>query len=621
MTATEICPRCNEELPANAPEGLCPRCLLRQSVAPPVAALVSPSPAGLLESGYVPPTPEELAHHFPHLEIQEMIGKGGMGAVYLARQRGLDRPVAIKILPPQVARDPAFAERFSREARSLARFSHPNIVTIYDSGETGGLFYILMEFVAGKNLRQLLQTESFNEARLLRIVAQVCDALDYAHEAGVVHRDIKPENILLDARGQVKIADFGLAKLVGLASTPGSLTGSKEVMGTVYYMAPEQLLRTVDIDHRADIYSLGVVMYEMLTGELPVGRFAPPGERARVDTRLDAIVLRALESKPADRYPSAAEFRRDVETVLAGPGAPVAGRADWPYVRFTIPNVSWMGAYVKGEVYRDESSLILDFSIINSMGKATQKDVRVALADLLRISIHEEPIFWRSSRKRYELVFKPNNPATLAELPAGENGRGRLRIHRSDAEAARKLVDSILRSPSMGCSATPVAQNCPVPGFALARKELLHMALCMLFLTIAGVASNVGLLISIAGGHAAFHAWPGRLVLAAAILSLPCALMLIVGAAQMLRVRNYRLCLWATLAAVLPWSPAWPVGLAAGIWGAAVLSRRSVMLAFLGETGRSITNQAPDDAPPDAMAGKIQSFWRSFAGYFVSTRR
>src|SRR5262249_54058568 len=162
--------------------------------------------------------------------------------------------------------------------------------------------YIIMEFVDGQDLRQLLGAGALSEARMLRIVAQVCDALQYAHDVGVVHRDIKPENILLDARGQVKIADFGLAKLVGLPPAHLSLTGSHEVMGTVYYMAPEQLLRNVDVDHRADIYSLGVVLYEMLTGELPVGRFAAPGQRARVDSRLDTIVLRALESKPEHRY-------------------------------------------------------------------------------------------------------------------------------------------------------------------------------------------------------------------------------------------------------------------------------------------------------------------------------
>src|SRR5262249_15290224 len=154
---------------------------------------------GPYRRGFVPPAPADLACHFPHLEVLECVGTGGMGAVYRARQPGLDRLVAVQVLAPEVARDPAFAERFSRERRSLARLNHPNIVTVYDFGEAGGLYYIVMEFVAGQNLRQLLRAGALSEARVLRIVAQVCDALQYAHNAGVVHRDIKPENILLDA--------------------------------------------------------------------------------------------------------------------------------------------------------------------------------------------------------------------------------------------------------------------------------------------------------------------------------------------------------------------------------------------------------------------------------------
>jgi serine/threonine protein kinase len=222
--APEICPRCGVELPADAPEGLCPECLFRQSVEAPGEGLIGARDTGPYENGFVPPAPADLTDHFPQLEILELVGKGGMGVVYRACQPGLDRLVAVKLLPPEVARDPAFAERFSREARSLARFNHPNIVTIYDFGETRGLYYILMEFVAGKNLRELPRGGPLDEAQMLRIIAQVCDALAYAHEGGVIHRDIKPENILLDARGQVKIADFGLAKLVGLAPAHRSLT-------------------------------------------------------------------------------------------------------------------------------------------------------------------------------------------------------------------------------------------------------------------------------------------------------------------------------------------------------------------------------------------------------------
>ena len=226
--------------------------------------------------GFVPPVPAELALHFPQLEILGLLGQGGMGAVYKARQTKLDRLVALKILPPEVARDPAFAERFIREARSLGRLNHPQIVTVHDFGDVDGLYYFTMEYVDGRNLRDLLQEGPLPAAQARLLALQTCDALQYAHDEGLVHRDIKPENILLDRKGRVRIADFGLAKLVGLTPTYLTLTGTHEVMGTLLYMAPEQMKQAHSVDHRADLYSLGVILYEMVTGELPLGRFAPP---------------------------------------------------------------------------------------------------------------------------------------------------------------------------------------------------------------------------------------------------------------------------------------------------------------------------------------------------------
>ncbi len=293
MTESRRCPRCQGELSADVPEGLCPECLFQQALTGPGAAPTGEEASRSPAPYFVPPGPAELAPHFPQLEMLRLVGQGGMGAVYQARQPKLDRLVAVKILPPEVAHGSGFTERFSREARALARLSHPNIVTIFDFGAADGLYYFSMEYVDGKNVRDLLEASRLDPQLALKIVAQVCDALQYAHDEGFVHRDIKPENILLDSKGRVKIADFGLARLVGLTPTYLTLTGSQEVMGTLYYMAPEQLKRTHEVDHRADLYSLGVVFYEMLTGELPVGRFAPPSQRASVDPRLDAIVLRA----------------------------------------------------------------------------------------------------------------------------------------------------------------------------------------------------------------------------------------------------------------------------------------------------------------------------------------
>ena len=269
------------------------------------------------------PGPEELAPHFPQLEILELIGRGGMGAVYKARQPTLDRLVALKILPPGVAGDAGFAERFTREARALARLSHPNIVAVYDFGQAAGMPFFLMEYVDGPNLREVERGGKLDPREALQIIPQICEALQFAHDEGIVHRDIKPENILLDKKGRVKIADFGIAKLIGQTVPDTALTGAGDVVGTAHYMAPEQREKPLTVDHRADIFSLGVVFYELLTGELPIGKFAPPSHVAQVDVRLDEVVVRALQKEPARRYQHVSDLRTDVENITAaGPVKP-----------------------------------------------------------------------------------------------------------------------------------------------------------------------------------------------------------------------------------------------------------------------------------------------------------
>ena len=227
-----------------------------------------------------PPSPTELAGHFPQLEIIEFLGAGGMGMVYKARQPHLDRLVALKIMAVDAGRDSSFAERFSREARALAKLNHPGIVAIYDFGQTRDYYYFVMEYVNGTSLRQLLQ-QPLEPRQALELVTQICVALQFAHDAKIVHRDIKPENILITKKGQVKIADFGLAKLLDQALDT-ALTGYQAAMGTFNYMAPEQRRNSQGVDHRADIYSLGVVFYEMLTGEVPMGRFEPPSKGCKL---------------------------------------------------------------------------------------------------------------------------------------------------------------------------------------------------------------------------------------------------------------------------------------------------------------------------------------------------
>src|SRR5437667_10471010 len=179
-----------------------------------------------------------------------------------------------------------------------------------------------MEFVDGVSLRRLLEGGRVSPREALAIVPQICDALQFAHDHGIVHRDIKPENVLVDKHGRVKIADFGLAKLLGKDPQAERLTRAAEVMGTPHYMAPEQIEKPLEVDHRADIYSLGVVFYEMLTGELPLGRFHAPSKKVEIDVRLDEIVLRALEKEPALRYQQASHVRTDVETFAADSAQP-----------------------------------------------------------------------------------------------------------------------------------------------------------------------------------------------------------------------------------------------------------------------------------------------------------
>ncbi|MGD0744476.1 MAG: protein kinase [Verrucomicrobiota bacterium] len=382
MPGENKCPQCGTPLPAGALAGLCPACLLKQGAAAETATGGQAPP-------FNPPSIAELAPLFPQLEILELIGKGGMGAVYKARQKELDRVVALKILPPGIGEDPAFAGRFAREARALAKLNHPGIVTLYEFGVAAGaspavepgilpggkvaigsdrvensgavpggkmppstsgqrpdatpLYYFLMEFVDGMNLRQLLHAGRIAPREALAIVPQICDALQFAHDQGIVHRDIKPENILLDRRGRVKVADFGLVKLVGTDAAnrsaglrPGAsseddshepgqrpalqeLTAAGKVMGTPQYMAPEQKEHPDAVDHRADIYALGMVFYQMLTGELPGKKIEPPSSKVQIDVRLDEVVLRALETKPERRYQQASEVKTMVETIATTP--------------------------------------------------------------------------------------------------------------------------------------------------------------------------------------------------------------------------------------------------------------------------------------------------------------
>jgi serine/threonine protein kinase len=264
---------------------------------------------------WVPPTDEEVARLFPQYEMLGMIGRGGMGAVYKARQIALDRFMAIKLLPLEVSVDREFSDRFVREAQTMARLNHPHIISVYDFGKTmEGHLYFAMEFVDGVNLHEMIHGPGIPPAQALEIIEGVCDALEYAHAKGVVHRDIKPANVMVNTDGCVKVADFGLARRTDATTNAKGRTVAGTVLGTPDYMAPEQM-RGIEVDHRADVYSLGVVLYEMLCKEVPRGFFDPPSKRVGVDTSIDDVVKKAMQQLPERRYQRTAEMKTEVQRI------------------------------------------------------------------------------------------------------------------------------------------------------------------------------------------------------------------------------------------------------------------------------------------------------------------
>jgi serine/threonine protein kinase len=275
-------------------------------------------------SGWQPPTLEEMQAMLPQYQFVSLLGRGGMGAVYKALQVSLDRLVAIKVLPGDLIdddNDANFLERFKNEARTMAKMNHPSIVDVFDFGETQtGLLYFVMEFIDGTDVAQMIASQGkLPEDYALSITAHVCDALNYAHKNGVIHRDIKPANILINMDGAVKVADFGLAK----ASDAGQsgITKTNMAMGTPDFVAPEALIPGIPLDGRADLYAIGVMLYQMLTGEIPRGIWSLPGTKIGTDPRFDAIITKAMQTDREVRYQSAADLRRDLDTILTIPRA------------------------------------------------------------------------------------------------------------------------------------------------------------------------------------------------------------------------------------------------------------------------------------------------------------
>jgi tRNA A-37 threonylcarbamoyl transferase component Bud32 len=311
------------------------------------------------------PLAERLAHVLEGAyALEGEIGRGGMGVVYSARDLALKRRVAIKVLPPELAFRQEIRTRFLREAQTAARLSHPHIVPIHAVGDEGGLVYFVMGYVDGESLgARLKRRHALPAEEVRRIMKETADALGMAHAMGVVHRDVKPDNILLEGtRRRVMVTDFGIAKALSQAS-PGTLTGTGIAIGTPHYMSPEQAAGEREIDARSDLYALGVVAYEMATGELPfhaptvpgilmkhISEPAPDIKRSRPDLPDDlaTAIMRCLEKDPAARWPTAESLRRALESRSAGPYQPPVPRRR-PSPTSTAGGVALDRAWARGE--------------------------------------------------------------------------------------------------------------------------------------------------------------------------------------------------------------------------------------------------------------------------------
>ena len=255
------------------------------------------------------PSPEELHELLPAYDVLAFIAKGGMGAVYKARQKSLERDVAIKILPREFGEDEDFRRRFEDEAKAMAMLNHPNLISVYDFGEVDHMPYIVMEFVDGKSLHHSAHGKAIEQNEVARLVTGICEGLAHAHEAGILHRDIKPANILLDSKKRPKIGDFGLARFADESEGEGI------IFGTPDYTAPEVLKNPRSVDTRSDVFSTGVILYELLTGRVPEKTYVPASQIEDVDPRFDKIVRRATHPSPMLRFADGDAMAKDIKAL------------------------------------------------------------------------------------------------------------------------------------------------------------------------------------------------------------------------------------------------------------------------------------------------------------------
>ena len=564
QTATETCQNCGSALGA---QGECTACLLQLGVSQhPSANEESPRPSL--------PDVVTLNRQFPQLEIRRLIGRGGMGAIYQARQTNLDRDVALKIIASEVSGDPAFAERFEREAKTLARLSHSNIVTVYDFGRTeDGLAYLIMEYVDGINLREAMASKSIGADDALAVVSTICDALQYAHDKGVVHRDIKPENILLSEEGAVKVADFGIAKIVDESIRTPTLTATRQVLGSMHYLAPEHLEAPGQVDHRVDLYALGVILYELLTGELPLGRYEPPSRlQGRANAKIDEIVLRTLNRRPNERYQRAAELGQDLSSVELEGNAPViepvAGAAgpprnatgSTPAVPFTAQSHGGFGELVGMIRVTNEQNLKLEYRARDAIFGTIQSDTKVIeipLADLVRFE-------FRPSVFGSKLRLVADSIESLSSLPGAETGQVTLYIKSEDREAAQALIDA---SDCQGAS----VGNLPAIAASLMDSTRSHpnwvpFSILSIFCAIFN-AGMLAVVLMVASHEVSDVLEFNAIAISTSVIFGPIALLQLMNGLLGLTVRPIGFARATSIISMLPIAPAWIFSGPWGLWG------------------------------------------------------
>lgn len=552
------CDQCGKKLDSS---GNCAACLFQLGV--------EGAPASPEVQGAGLPSVDELNLQFPQLEITRLIGRGGMGAIYQAQQLALDRTVAIKLIAREVAGDTAFIERFEREAKTLAKLSHPNIVTVYDFGRTAdGQAYLIMEYVDGINLREAITSKSVGPDDTLDVIQSICAALEYAHSKGVVHRDIKPENILLGEDGTVKVADFGIAKIIDDAIRSPTLTATRQVLGSLNYLAPEHLEAPSEVDHRVDLYALGVVFYELLTGQLPLGRYeAPSAIRQGVNPRLDAVVLKTLNRKPSQRYQSAGEMTKDIQRI--GTSSPVDGIPVDPIpvlepvatlqqtVSVPFACDTWGGlAEEIGMLHSDGQSLIAEYRTRDTVFgnlKSKEQVVRIPREQILGLQM-------KPGLFNCKIMARGKSISTLGNLPNSETGQVTFKVKNQDRELAAQLLNQL----GFANGSKPLGNT---TAFTLETDVERSRWNLFAILTIFCGILNAGLLAVLQVTLASEHGWAqiaGGVIVA--VIFGPIAFLQIITGVASLFSRPKSLARTTAIVSMLPITPAMLISLPVGIW-------------------------------------------------------